>query len=527
MKICTLVKSCKSNLNLSSNILANHPADIFIYYGDHSIEDDCIDGFNIVLKCDDSWGGLLEKHTKLLNFANKNSVLLNYTHFFIIDSREAFHHASELYKTLRSLEHKAIAFNNKRLKKIDDIHKDNHTSFKKKFSLDDFDYASDFIHNPNSTNNSFRTSYYHIEKASGEEKPLNGPELQFTPGSGTLFSSKSFKILDEFLSDCSNKSELFSVFRNFADDVVSAFILKKNHIYPKTYPFNIYMRNYDIYFPELATKFEYINENNDLQLFKFYQKKFKKINILSNKPNNFNDLANSYSMKRFLDELEVGLDSIDSIFINLLIYINKNDVEGYQYTVKNIIQNNLFKNKFCKEILICLSMAVSKKTQIGFYQPMIDLLDKYFKVFNFKYLLKAKISIINSDFVNLYRIVDQLHKKNYVDAQNIKNNIIIHLINNDFKPILLKYLHCKYDNFITKITIIHYQIKLEKYDDALNLLNTLECSSDSELHRKNIISFKLAKSWGNFELCRDIMGSLNLDNKKNVDLNTKILSFLS
>ena len=101
------------------------------------------------------------------------------------------------------------------------------------------------------------------------------------------------------------------------------------------------------------------------------------------------------------------------------------------------------------------------------------------------------------------------------------------MINNDFKPILLKYLHCKYDNFITKITIIHYQIKLEKYDDALNLLNTLECSSDSELHRKNIISFKLAKSWGNFELCRDIMGSLNLDNKKNVDLNTKILSFLS
>jgi ribosomal protein L22 len=232
-------------------------------------------------------------------------------------------------------------------------------------------------------------------------------------------------------------------------------------------------------------------------------------------------------MKRFLDELEVGIDSIDSIFINLIIYINKDDVESFQYAVKKIIQDNLFKNKFCKEILICLSMSVNKKTQIGFYQPMIDLLDKYFKVFNFKYLLKAKISIINSDFVNLYKIVDQLHKKNYVDAQNIKNNIIIHLINNDFKPILFKYLHCKYDNFITKITKIHYKIKIEKYDDALNLLNTLECTSDSELYRKNIISFKLAKCLGNFDLCHNIIDSLKLDNKKNTDLQKKILSFLS
>lgn len=353
----------------------------------------------------------------MLNFVNESNALSSYTHFFIIDSREAFHHASELYKTLRTLEHKAAAFNNNRLKKIGDIHKDNFTSFTKNFSLDDFDYAINFIHNPNSTNNTIRTSYYHIGKASGEERPLNGPELQFTPGSGTLFSLKSFKILDEYLSDYSNKSELFSVFRNFADDDVSAYILKKNHIYPTTYPFNIYMRNYDIYFPELAAKFEYISGNNNLQLYAKYQVKFKKINILSNKPNNFNDLANSYSMKRFIDELEVGTDSIDSIFI--------------------------------------------------------------------------------------------------------------HLINNNFKTILLKYLYCKYDNFITKITKIHYKIKPEKYDDALNLLNTLECSSDSELYRKNIISFKLAKRWGNPELCRNIIDTLNLDNKKNADLHKKILSFLS
>ena len=288
------------------------------------------------------------------------------------------------------------------------------------------------------------------------------------------------------------------------------------------------MRNYDIYFPELAIKFEYMCENNDLKLLKKYQNKFKKIDMFcNNNANIFNDLVKANSLKKFLNELDVGINSIDSIFINLIIYIIEDDIKSFQYSVKEIIQNNLFKNKFSKEILTSLSIAVNKKTQIGFYQPMIDLLDEYFKVFNLKYLLKAKIFMHNGDFASLYTIVDQLHKKNYVDAQNIKNNIIIHLINNDFKPTLLKYLHSKYENFISKITIIHYKIKLEKYDDAMNLLNSLDYNSDSELYRKNVITFKLAKRWNNPELCISIIDSLNLDYKMNVELKTKILSFLT
>lgn len=524
MKICTLVKSCKADIALWNKIFIDHPTDIFIYYGDLSIDECFIDGFNIVLKCNDSWGGLMDKQARLYSFLDKNIELSKYTHFFIIDTREAFHNAFEMNQTLRDLE-KTFEEESSKDKHISNINISVNNSFTKKYNLDNFNYTSDFIHNSKSLNDSLRTSYYHIGKNCGLDKPLNGPKFPFNSGSGTLFSKKSVKILTKFLAENSNKEELYSVFRNFAEDVTAAYILRKNCIYPSTYPFNIHMRNYDVYFPELASKFEDLYINN-IEVFTRYQEKFRSIQIIKNESIS-NDLGRFYSLKKILNELQIEHISPDNMFTNLMINIYEGDIKKFEHTVHIIIQNNLFKKNTHNGILIHLARTAIKNAEVSFYQPMIDLLDEYFIEFNLKYFLEVKLCINNANYRGLYKILKKIHNRNYVDLQNIKNRIINYLIFNDFNIILFKYLHPNSEDFLSKITVINYEIKLERYDNALSLINNLQTNSDSELFKKNSILFKLAKKLKKPDLCVTIIDSLNCDDQRDVELKKSILSFVN
>lgn len=480
-------------------VLENHPSNIYIFYGDDSIYQNKIIESNIVLKCNDSWAGLQEKSIELWKFASSNKLLQTYSHFFVVDFDEIFFHGKEIFKKLRDLED---FFNNE----------PGHNSKGNFLNLtaDDCDYLSNQVFYENyqkGKGNPYHTSYYHFGKVDKKNRyfrtPLDFKKFPFAGGSGTLFSLKSFRILNRFTSKEKNKSFIKSFLMGFAEDVLSAYILNKNNIKPTSFNFNLFLANIDNYFPSVAKIFkDFIAEGKDIRssqeisTFKNNFVQFDSVNYLT-------DIKCAQNLVILLKSLGIDEKSMDFLFLELIVFIHKQDSKRFKEKIIKIIENDLLNNKYHYINLLLVSRMIIRKGNLDFFSPMQDLLDIYFPECNIKFELEIKILQKNKDFEGLYKVLEQIKDNQIADAEYYKINLIKYLIHNCFDHKLKDYLSFKNNSFFSDVVCLEYHIKNNDAKKSLEIFNLLNPKYQNQTNIKNRKSILVAKLNRSPEICFD------------------------
>ncbi len=503
-------------------VLENHPSNIYIFYGDDSIYQNKIIESNIVLKCDDSWAGLQEKSIELWKFASSNKLLQTYSHFFVVDFDEIFFHGKEIFKKLRDLEN---FFNNKPI-----------YNFKSNFlnlTIDDCDYLSYKVFNANYQKGKgipYQTSYYHFGKLDKNNRysktPLDAKKFPFAGGSGTLFSLKSFRILNRFTSKEKNKSFIKSFFMGFAEDTLSGYILNKNKIKPTIFDFDLFLVNINNYFPsvdkifkDLIIEGKDIKSSQEISIFKNNFAQFDSINYLT-------DIECAQNLVKLLKSLEIDEKSMEFLFLELIVFIHKKDSKRFKEKINMIIENDLLKNKYHYPNLLLVSGMIVKKGSLDFFSPMRDLLDTYFPECNIKFFFKIKILQKNKDFDGLYKVLEQIKDNQIADAESLKTDLIRYLINNCFDGKLKDYLSFKNNSFSSDVVCLEYHIKNNDSKKSLEEFNLINPKYPNQTIIKNRKSILVAKLNNRPEICFDACKSNPFNDLENEEVKAKQVIYL-
>ncbi len=517
MNICTLVKSCKKEEFLWAKVLRDHPSDIFIYYGDKRIKKNHIYGSNIILNCDDTWRGLTDKNKELWSYVSCCEDLLNYSHFYIIDLPEAVFNGKLVYAELRKIE---SYFNSSNEINIDNL------------SINDCDYLSHKILNRNSNawGATYSTSYYHFGKLQENDSlartPIDGQKILFCPGSGTMFSRKSFKEISHFISDDENQEFIQSFHGGIHEDILSGHILKTQKIFPSIFPLDLCLDNFDLLFPNTKSRLMDLLEKKDESSFSKYVTILKDNYDKKGSDSYATNLKKSLNLLKLLDQIDIPKESIDYCYLELHIMILKDDYREFKNKIYSMIKKNSLQNQIYFSNLADLSRSVSKKNNQNFYEPILSLLDKFFPEFNFRFKLKIDLFKAKDDLNSIYKLVKELDDYKSADNEIYKLYGLGILIDGNYYKPLKKLINAKHDSYLLQITKVKYLLAKNDLKKAIMLFKSLKPMNKVQKIIKYRLEYQIAKRKNDTSLCFDIIFRLNEGNVMEENLKASIIKYL-